>query len=74
MSNPYNCVCTECGSDRLRYEAWVEWNVEAQDFVFAGHIDDGVVWCDDCEDEVEGDIEFLVEPTEEAACVEVGHE
>lgn len=47
------CYCLQCGGTEMRYEAWAEFDEDLQAFVFAGHIDDGLVWCDDCEEPVE---------------------
>lgn len=47
------CYCLQCGGTEMRYVAWAEFDEDLQAFVFAGHIDDGLVWCDDCEEPVE---------------------
>jgi hypothetical protein len=50
------CYCQQCGGTELRYEAWAEFDEDLQVFVFAGHNDDGMVWCDDCDEAVEADM------------------
>ena len=44
-------VCSECGSEDIRVNAWVMWDFEKQEYV----IDDfwsNEAWCEDCQDNV----------------------
>jgi len=41
-------VCTKCGGDSIKRDAWAVWNEEEQDWEISSTYDD--MWCDDCED------------------------
>ncbi len=43
-------VCTECGSDDVRADAYACWNVETQDFELAATFEKGWV-CEQCAEE-----------------------
>lgn len=42
-------VCSICGSENVKRDAWVAWNASAQTWEVADVFDDG--WCDDCDGE-----------------------
>ena len=42
-------VCSFCGSQNVKCDAWVAWSVTAQSWGVADVFDDG--WCDDCDGE-----------------------
>lgn len=42
-------VCSTCGSDSVERDAMAEWDVEAQDWVLSGVMDQG--YCEACEGE-----------------------
>ena len=42
-------VCSICGSENVKCDAWVAWSVTAQSWEVADVFDDS--WCDDCDGE-----------------------
>ena len=42
-------ICRTCGSNNVRHDAWVVWNVDTQRMQIFEVYDN--TWCDDCEAE-----------------------
>ena len=45
----YKFVCSSCGSENVRRDAWATWDVETQSWELATVFDAG--FCDDCDGE-----------------------
>ena len=43
-----NYVCSTCGSENVRPDAWAVWNIETQSWELSTVFDAG--FCDDCDD------------------------
>jgi hypothetical protein len=50
MSKKVKMVCSQCGSDEVRADAYAEWDVESQSWELAQTFDKGA-HCDKCDAE-----------------------
>ena len=42
-------ICSHCGSEEVKRDAWAEWDVEKQDWVLSSVYDN--TYCEGCEEE-----------------------
>ena len=60
-------VCTECGSDEVLADAYVQWDVEKQDWIVQNVFEKGG-YCDTCEGEARYEEVELNDQAEEESC------
>lgn len=53
--------CEHCGSENVRSDAWVTWDVAAQEWVIE-QVMPGADWCDDCDGDTSIEEEEIAEP------------
>lgn len=53
MTKKTKPICPECGSDDIKFDAWISWNVIGQNWEVANEFDNGV--CEVCAQTSQGD-------------------
>ncbi len=60
-------VCTECGSDEVLADAYVQWGVEKQEWIVQNVFEKGD-YCDSCDGEARYEAIELADHAEEEPC------